>query len=74
MHGYKHVVNVAFCPAVDSDAPSFQQESARGKAAAQVSPSSKKAATYHIRLEGIPVFAVMVSFLLILAYTSQGFQ
>ncbi|KAG0569993.1 hypothetical protein M758_6G126000 [Ceratodon purpureus] len=48
---YKHVVNVSYSPAVDSDAPSFQQESAQGKAAAQVSPSSKKAAAYHDMLE-----------------------
>lgn len=55
MHGYKHVVNVEFCPAVlDSDGPSFEPgESARGKAAAQDSPSSTKAAAYHEMLEGI---------------------
>lgn len=51
MDGYKHVVNVTYSPAVDSDAPSFQQESAQGKAAAQISPSSKKAAAYHDMLE-----------------------
>ncbi|XP_024386133.1 putative lipase C4A8.10 [Physcomitrium patens] len=51
MDGYKHVVNVEYCPAVASDAPAFQQESAQGKAAAQVSPDSKKAAAYHNRLE-----------------------
>lgn len=38
---------------MSSDAPSFQQESAQGKAAAQVSPSSKKAAAYHDMLEGL---------------------
>lgn len=52
MDGYKHVVNVAYYPAVNSDAPSFQQESAQGKAAAQASPSSKKADAYHDTLEG----------------------
>jgi hypothetical protein len=57
MDGYKHVVNVTYSPAVDSDAPSFQQESAQGKAAAQISPSSKKAAAYHDMLEGLPLFA-----------------
>ncbi|XP_024381193.1 lipid droplet phospholipase 1 isoform X2 [Physcomitrium patens] len=51
MDGYKHVVNVAYYPAVNSDAPSFQQESAQGKAAAQASPSSKKADAYHDTLE-----------------------
>lgn len=50
---YTHVVNVTFSPAVSSDAPSFQQESAEGKAAAQVSPSSKKAYAYHDMLEGM---------------------
>jgi len=73
MHGYKHVVNVAFCPAVDSDAPSFQSESARGKAAAQVSPSSKKAAAYHVRLEGMPVFLLKL-FPSCCHWILQGFQ
>lgn len=58
LDGYKHVVNVTYSPAVNSDAPSFQQESAQGKAAAQVSPSSKKAAAYHDMLEGLPLFAL----------------
>ena len=53
LDGYKHVVNVVYCPAVDSGTPTFQQETARAKAAAQVSPSSKKAAMYHDMLEGM---------------------
>ena len=57
MDRYKHVVNVTYSPAVASDDPSFQQESAQGKAAAQVSPSSKKATAYHVMLEGLPLFA-----------------
>jgi hypothetical protein len=52
LNGYKHIVNVMYCPAVDSKLPSFEQETARAKAAAQVAPSSKKAASYHDILEG----------------------
>ncbi|KAH9563219.1 hypothetical protein CY35_05G113700 [Sphagnum magellanicum] len=51
LNGYKHIVNVVYCPAVESKLPSFEQETARAKAAAQVAPSSKKAASYHDILE-----------------------
>lgn len=66
MDGYKHVVNVVYCPAVDSGTPTFQQETARAKAAAQVSPSSKKAAMYHDMLEGM---VLLVTLFFVVAWT-----
>ncbi|KAH8953804.1 hypothetical protein BDL97_08G045600 [Sphagnum fallax] len=51
LHGYKHVVNMAYCPAVESESLSFEQGTARTKVAAQMVPSSMKAASYHDMLE-----------------------
>jgi len=55
---YTYVVSDTFSPAVNSDAPCFQKESAEGKAAAQASPSSKKADAYHDKLEGMRFFCL----------------
>jgi hypothetical protein len=44
-------MNVAYCPAVESKSLSFEQGTARTKVAAQMVPSSTKAASYHDMLE-----------------------
>jgi hypothetical protein len=42
---------MAYCPAVESESLSFEQGTARTKVAAQMVPSSMKAASYHDMLE-----------------------
>jgi hypothetical protein len=49
-------VNVAYCPAVESESLSFEQGTAPTKVAAQMNPSSTKAASYHDMLEGVNCF------------------
>lgn len=47
---------MAYCPAVESESLSFEQGTARTKVAAQMVPSSMKAASYHDMLEGVNCF------------------
>ncbi|XP_002974474.2 uncharacterized protein LOC9658416 [Selaginella moellendorffii] len=51
LEGYKHVVNVRYCPAIQSDGPSFEDNTAGAKEAAQKQPSSIEAKEYHDILE-----------------------
>jgi hypothetical protein len=52
-------MNVAYCPAVESKSLSFEQGTARTKVAAQMVPSSTKAASYHDMLEGMNYFLLI---------------
>ncbi|XP_057832484.1 uncharacterized protein LOC131043309 isoform X3 [Cryptomeria japonica] len=51
LDGYKHVVDVAYCPPVLTDSPSFPPETAKAKEAAQTTPYSKGATDYYDTLE-----------------------
>eukprot|EP01018_Ginkgo_biloba_P000016 Gb_11312 [translate_table: standard] len=51
LDGYKHVMDVVYCPPVQKEGPSYPPETARAKEAAQTTPSSKKAADYYDMLE-----------------------
>ncbi len=51
LNGYKHIVNVVYCQAMESKLPSFEHEIAQAKTT-QVAPSTKKAVSYHDILEG----------------------
>ncbi|CAK7350425.1 unnamed protein product [Dovyalis caffra] len=47
LDGYKHVVDVEYCPPVSSDGPHFPPEAAKAKEAAQNEPSTKNTVEYH---------------------------
>ncbi|KAF5729167.1 putative lipase [Tripterygium wilfordii] len=51
LDGYKHVVDVEYCPPVPSDGPHFPPEAAKAKEAAQKTPSTQNTAEYHEILE-----------------------
>ncbi|KAL9669694.1 hypothetical protein QQ045_007242 [Rhodiola kirilowii] len=51
LDGYKHVVDVDYCPPVSSDGPHFPPEAARAKEAAQKSPNSQNTNEYHEIME-----------------------
>ncbi|XP_039019715.1 uncharacterized protein LOC120151275 isoform X1 [Hibiscus syriacus] len=51
LDGYKHVVDVEYCPPVSSDGPHFPQEAAKAKAVAQNAPNSKNTVEYHELME-----------------------
>ncbi|KAK6150004.1 hypothetical protein DH2020_017529 [Rehmannia glutinosa] len=53
LDGYKHVVNVEYCPPVLSESPDFPPEAAKAKEAAQNEPSTKNTKQYHEIMEGI---------------------
>lgn len=52
LDGYKHVVDVEYCPPVSSDGPHFPPEAAKAKEAALNEPSMKNTAEYHELMEG----------------------
>lgn len=52
LDGYKHVVDVEYCPPVSSEGPQFPPEAAKAKEAAQSSPNTENTAEYHDILEG----------------------
>lgn len=52
MDGYKHVVDVEYCPPISSDGPHFPPEAAKAKEAAQNKPSTQSAMEYHEIMEG----------------------
>ncbi|KAF3952003.1 hypothetical protein CMV_022398 [Castanea mollissima] len=47
LDGYKHVVDVEYCPPVPSDGPQFPPAAAKAKEAAQNAPSMQNTAEYH---------------------------
>lgn len=55
MDGYKHVVDVEYCPAVPSDGPQFPPEAAKAKEAAQNAPSMQNTVDYHEIVEGTSI-------------------
>ena len=52
LDGYKHVVDVDYCPPVSSKSPQFPPEAAKAKGAAQISPSTQNTVEYHEIVEG----------------------
>jgi len=52
LDGYKHVVDVEYCPPVSSDGPHFPPAAAKAKEAAQKEPSTQNTAEYHEIMEG----------------------
>ncbi|KAK8976768.1 hypothetical protein V6N11_047538 [Hibiscus sabdariffa] len=51
LDGYKHVVDVEYCPPVSSDGPRFPQEAAKAKAVAQNAPDIDDTVEYHELME-----------------------
>ncbi|XP_050224757.1 putative lipase C4A8.10 isoform X2 [Mercurialis annua] len=51
LDGYKHVVDVEYCPPVSSDGPHFPPEAAKAKEAAQKEPSTQNTVEYHDIME-----------------------
>ncbi|KAL6546513.1 hypothetical protein OROMI_022234 [Orobanche minor] len=47
LDGYKHVVNIKYCPPVLSESPDFPTEAAKAKEAAQNEPSTRNTIEYH---------------------------
>lgn len=52
LDGYKHVVDVEYCPPVPSEGPHFPPEAAKAKEAAQNTPSFQNTLEYHDIMEG----------------------
>ncbi|XP_074326163.1 lipid droplet phospholipase 1-like isoform X2 [Apium graveolens] len=51
LDGYKHVVDVEYCPPVSSRGPQFPPEAAKAKEAAQNAPSTQNTVEYHEIIE-----------------------
>ncbi|XP_010277037.1 PREDICTED: uncharacterized protein LOC104611600 [Nelumbo nucifera] len=51
LDGYKHVVDVEYCPPVSSKGPHFPPEAAKAKEAAQNEPSTQNTTEYHDIME-----------------------
>ncbi|GLT80090.1 hypothetical protein SLA2020_515490 [Shorea laevis] len=51
LDGYKHVVDVEYCPPVSSDGPHFPPEAVKAKEAAQNAPNTQNAIEYHELME-----------------------
>ncbi|KAJ4980763.1 hypothetical protein NE237_031600 [Protea cynaroides] len=51
LDGYKHVVDVEYCPPVSSDGPHFPPEAAKAKEAAQKEPNIQNTVDYHDLIE-----------------------
>ncbi|KAK8936025.1 hypothetical protein KSP39_PZI013730 [Platanthera zijinensis] len=47
LDGYKHIVNVQYCPPISSGGPRFPPEAAKAKEAAKNAPSTQNTAEYH---------------------------
>ncbi|KAL6567363.1 hypothetical protein OROGR_001031 [Orobanche gracilis] len=47
LDGYKHVVNIKYCPPVFSESPNFSTEAAKAKEAAQNETSTRNTTEYH---------------------------
>ncbi len=52
LDGYKHVVDVEYCPPISSDGPHFPPEAAKAKEAAQNEPSVQNTVEYQEIVEG----------------------
>lgn len=52
LDGYKHVVDMEYCPPVSADGPHFPPEAAKAKEAAQNAPSTQTTVEYHEIMEG----------------------
>lgn len=52
LDGYKHVVDVEYCPPVSSDGPHFTSEAIKAKEAAQNEPNAQNTSEYHVIMEG----------------------
>lgn len=52
MDGYKHVVDVDYCPPVSSNGPHFPPEAAKAKETAQKEPNTQNTLEYHDIMEG----------------------
>ncbi|GKU92335.1 hypothetical protein SLEP1_g6077 [Rubroshorea leprosula] len=51
LDGYKHVVDVEYCPSVSSDGPRFPPEAIKAKEAAQNAPNAQNTTEYHECME-----------------------
>ncbi|KAL5576547.1 hypothetical protein UlMin_018246 [Ulmus minor] len=51
LDGYKHVVDVEYCPPISSDGPHFPPEAAKAKEVAQNEPSPQNTLEYHEIME-----------------------
>lgn len=51
LDGYKHIVDVEYCPPVSSEGPHFTPEAAKAKEAAQDAPNPKNTLEYHEIME-----------------------
>ncbi|KAH9749022.1 DUF676 domain-containing protein [Citrus sinensis] len=51
LDGYKHVVDVEYCPPVSSDGPHFTSEAIKAKEAAQNEPNAQNTSEYHVIME-----------------------
>ncbi|OMO65368.1 hypothetical protein COLO4_31303 [Corchorus olitorius] len=51
LDGYKHVVDVDYCPPVSSDGPNFPPEAVKAKEAAQNDPNVQNTVEYHELME-----------------------
>ena len=52
LDGYKHIVNMQYCPPVPSEGPHFPPEAAKAKEAAQAASNTQDEAEYHDNMEG----------------------
>ncbi|THG16635.1 hypothetical protein TEA_022820 [Camellia sinensis var. sinensis] len=57
LDGYKHVVDVEYCPPISSEGPHFPPEAAKAKEAAQNAPNTENTNEYHEIMEGAGVVA-----------------
>ncbi|KAL0352985.1 UNVERIFIED_CONTAM: putative lipase [Sesamum angustifolium] len=51
LDGYKHIVNVEYCPPVSSESPHFLPKAAKAKVAAQNEPDTQNTTEYHEIME-----------------------
>lgn len=51
LDGYKHIVNVVYCPPASSEGPRFPPEAAKAKEAAQISSNNRGASKYYQIME-----------------------
>lgn len=51
LDGYKHIVNVVYCPPVSSEGPHFPPEAAKAKEAAQITPNNRSTSKYYQIME-----------------------
>ncbi|XP_077251130.1 hydrolase-like protein family isoform X3 [Tasmannia lanceolata] len=51
LDGYKHVVDVEYCPPISSEGPHFRPEAAKAKEVAQTTPNTQNTTEYHDIIE-----------------------